>query len=289
MSKSTRAIWSAGLAVLSWSTVATAFKIALINLHLIEMLWLAACTALVFYTIVLTVRHKWPIIKNLSLRDWTSFAFIGLLNPVAYYLILFKAYDLLPAQVAQPINYVWPVLLIILMAVIFKKPISKDKYVGMIVSLLGVVCISFGSKSIFGEISFIGLFCALFSAFLWACYWIINSQMKRIDGSVILFLGFLFGSIYLSGGVMLAGDISHLSTTGLLSGMYVGIFEMGMPFLCFEYAIRNTRNEVLVNQMCYLAPFFSLFFIHLVLGEPIVFATYLGLTLIVSGLLYNNR
>ena len=36
---------------------------------------------------------------------------MGLLNPVAYYLILFKAYTILPAQVAQPLNMIWPIVL----------------------------------------------------------------------------------------------------------------------------------------------------------------------------------
>jgi drug/metabolite transporter (DMT)-like permease len=38
-------------------------------------------------------------------------AITGALNPFGYYLILFKAYSLLPAQLAQPLNMIWPVTL----------------------------------------------------------------------------------------------------------------------------------------------------------------------------------
>jgi drug/metabolite transporter (DMT)-like permease len=72
-------------------------------------------------------------------------AIIGLLNPVAYYWVLFEAYSLLPAQIAQPVNYSWPILLVVMLAIINKKPISKLKLLGLSVSLAGVVAISMAS------------------------------------------------------------------------------------------------------------------------------------------------
>jgi len=41
-------------------------------------------------------------------------ALLGLINPFIYYLILLKAYQLLPAQVAQPLNMIWPIILVFL-------------------------------------------------------------------------------------------------------------------------------------------------------------------------------
>ena len=38
-----------------------------------------------------------------------------------YYLILLKAYQLLPAQVAQPLNMIWPVILVFLSVPILKQ------------------------------------------------------------------------------------------------------------------------------------------------------------------------
>ena len=63
---------------------------------------------------------------------------------------------------------------------------------------------------------------------------------------------------------------------------------MGIPFLTFGMALRLTKNPALVNQMCYLSPFLSLFLIAMVLGENIAPATYAGLALIVAGLVYNQ-
>ncbi|MEG0464837.1 EamA family transporter, partial [Bacteroides sp.] len=75
---------------------------------------------------------------------------------------------------------------------------------------------------------------------------------------------------------------------GILSGMYVGAFEIGVPFIFFGLAMRKTTNPALVNQMCYLSPFLSLFLIAVVLDEQIVTTTYIGLALIVTGIVFNE-
>ncbi len=284
-----KSIVYACLAVLSWSTVATAFKIALSYLSHFEMLWVACLTSWVIFAVLLTIQRKWTQVFQLSGKQWGYFAAMGLLNPVAYYLVLFTAYELLPAQVAQPINYAWPIVLLVLLAVFAGQPIPPKKYIGMFVSLAGVALISFGSGSA-GDmhVSVEGLLLAALSAFLWATYWMINNKNKnQVDGSVALFVTFLFGSAYLSIGALVTGVDIH-SVPGILSGMYVGGFEMGIPFIFFGLAMRKTSNPALVNQLCYLSPFLSLFFISVVLGEKIVLPTYIGLCLIVVGIVFNQ-
>lgn len=288
MKDNTKAIVCAIVAVLSWSTVATAFKVALTHLTHFEMLLIASYTALVIFILLLTVQKKWRLVFSLPVKRWGHLALIGLLNPVAYYLVLFKAYDLLPAQVAQPINYAWPILLLILLAIFARQPIPLKKYIGMFVSLAGVSLISMGSSGAGAlSIPLSGLLLAALSALLWAVYWMVNNRSREIDASVALFVSFLFGTIYLTVAACLTG-VDIRTVPGILSGMYVGCFEIGVPFICFGIAMRKTTNPALINQLCYLSPFLSLFFIAIVLGEQIVTTTYIGLGLIVSGIVFNQ-
>ena len=290
MKTSHQALVCAAVAVLSWSTVATAFKLALQQLTYFELIVIASLTALLLFGLTLTVRHQWPLVARLSRRQWGRFAFLGLLNPVCYYLVLFRSYELLPAQVAQPVNYAWPIVLLLLLALFGHQPIPRSKYGGMAVSLAGVALISAGTGGTSGlSVSATGLLLALLSAFLWALYWMMtNRREATVDGTVSLFMTFLFGSLYLLAATAVVG--LHTPTlTGWLSGIYVGCFEMGVPFLCFGLAIRTTDNPTLVNQLCYLSPFLSLFFIGIVLGEPIAVTTYIGLLLILGGLLLNRH
>ena len=289
MNRNTRAILLALMAVLSWSTVATAFKVALTYLTHFEMLLIASLTSVLVFTLTLTIQGKWHMVRRLSSKLWKELAFQGFLNPAAYYLILFKAYDMLPAQVAQPVNYAWPIVLLILLAAFAKQPIPSKKYMGMVISMLGVVMISLGTGQLSGmKVPFTGVLLAAISAFFWAGYWIVNNKHKdSIDAIVTLFGSFLCGSLYLIICIPVFG-FSIPNLNGLLAGIYVGGFEMAIPFICFGIAIRITSNPALINQLCYLSPFLSLFFIAMVLHEPIVVTTYIGLVLIVAGIVFNE-
>jgi len=288
MNESRKAIIFGSIAVLSWSTVATMFKIALRSFSYFEMLLVASLTALFIFSIVLTVQRKWALIREFTATDWRWFALVGLLNPVAYYLIVLKSYELLPAQIAQPINYSWTVFLLIVLAIYTSKPIPKLKFAGMLISMLGVVMISFGPGSINGiNFSVLGLFLAFFSAFIWAIYWVVKTLNTKTDHILSLFMIFLFGSSYLLAGTIVV-EVDLHSQEGLIAGILAGTFEMAVPFIFFGAAIQKSNNPALINQMCYLSPFLSLFFIHLFLGEQIYATTFIGLTLIISGILFNE-
>lgn len=289
MTKETKAVVYAAIAVLSWSTVATAFKMALRYLSHDEMLTVACVASLLVFTVLLTVQRKWGDLARLSAKEWGRMALLGLLNPVAYYLVLFKAYDLLPAQVAQPINYAWPIVLLVLLALFGGEPIPRKKYIGMFLSLGGVALISLGGGGLTGSsLSVAGLLLAALSALLWALYWMVNKRVvAKMDSSLVLWVSFLVSSVVML--LMTAPRLAqHITLQGALASGYVGWFEMGIPFICFGAAMRMTSNPALINQLCYLSPFLSLFFIAAILGETILLTTYIGLALIVGGLIYNK-
>lgn len=288
MKNTNKALLFVTITVLSWSTVATAFKIALKELSHYELLLVAATTALIVFAAVITFQSKWHLLKNITGKQWLSYALTGFLNPAFYYLVLFKAYDLLPAQLAQPINYFWPILLTIMLAVFTRQHIPGIKFAGMAVSFVGVVIISLGPGSISGtNFSLTGLLLAFFSAFIWAAFWMLSKKNPRTDNTVNLFVSFLFGVAYLLAGSFFV-DINLHSFRGMIAGIYSGMFEMAIPFIFFGMALRKTGNPTLINQLCYLSPFLSLFLIHFILGEKIYLTTIIGLILIVAGILFNE-
>ncbi|MDE0286860.1 MAG: DMT family transporter, partial [Gammaproteobacteria bacterium] len=101
-------------AVLLWSTVATAFKISLRYLDVFQLLLVASVTATLCLLLVVVLTGRLKIPASLGKRDYLRLACLGILNPFCYYLVLFRAYDLLPAQVAQALNYTWAITLMLL-------------------------------------------------------------------------------------------------------------------------------------------------------------------------------
>jgi len=283
-----KAILYVSITVLSWTTVASAFKLALSSLTYYELLLIASSTALIAFAIILTFRKRWFLLRSVNKGQWRMFAIAGMLNPTMYYLVLFKSYELLPAQIAQPINYMWPVVLSVMLAIFARQRIPAFKFAGMAISLAGVAVISVGPGQLTGvSLSVLGLTLGIGSAFVWATYWLINRMNAETDQIMSLFLNFFFGTIYL---LMIAPfmKIEISSLQGVLAAVYSGLFEMTIPFIFFGIALKKTDNPALINHLCYLSPFLSLFIIHLILGESIYSTTYIGLALIVGGLLFNE-
>ena len=142
MKNQAKAYFYASLTVFLWSTVATAFKIALRDLNNIQLLVIANITSLLVFTVLLLSQGKMHSLKNLTVAGLGLSALQGLLNPFAYYLLVFKAYSLLPAQIAQPANFVWPVVLMLLSAPLLKQPLRLTGVAALLISFAGVLILS---------------------------------------------------------------------------------------------------------------------------------------------------
>ena len=67
MKQTNKAIIYACVAVLSWSTVATAFKKSLEHLTHFELVLVACVTSLVIFTVLMTVQKKWNLLPFTSM------------------------------------------------------------------------------------------------------------------------------------------------------------------------------------------------------------------------------
>jgi drug/metabolite transporter (DMT)-like permease len=280
----------AGIAILFWSTVPTAFKISLGELDILPMLTIAVLTSAVVLLIVILSGKKFELLKKTTGKELFSSALLGLINPFLYYLILLKAYQLLPAQIAQPLNMIWPIILVFLSVLILKQKIERKSFIALFISFAGVYIISSQGKLFTsGQSNLTGILLATGSSVFWAVYFILNVKDKR-DEAVKLFLNFLFGSFYLIIAMVIVGKWPfETGFTGIAASVYVGIFEMGITFLFWLKALQMAATTDKVSNLVYLAPFISLVFVHYILHEPVYYTTPAGLLLIISGILIQNR
>jgi len=216
-------------------------------------------------------------------------ALLGFLNPYLYYLVLFKAYSLLKAQIAQPLNYTWPIVLSLLSVPLLKKKIKFINLLSLLISFTGVIIISTEGNFLKLEIKNpSGVFLAISSSLIWALYWIYNIRDKR-EESVKLTFNFFFGSIYILITQILTGSLKFPPLKGLMGSIYIGTFEMGITFFIWLLALKKSKNIALTSNIIYLSPFISLFLIHIFVGEKILLSTFLGLILIISGIILNRK
>jgi drug/metabolite transporter (DMT)-like permease len=306
MTGQNRAYVFALLAVLCWSTVASAFKLTLREVDYLTLLLFASLTSTVLLLLAIVLQGKTLLLKQSFLgeraeashRDKALLrsAANGFLNPFLYYVILFKAYSLLPAQEAQPLNYTWPLMIVLLSAPMLGQRIRPLSIAALGLSFLGVLIIStHGDLLAMRFTNLPGALLAMGSAVVWALFWLTNVKDRR-DELVKLFLNFLFGFVYILATMLVLASLStrynfppRVSTSGFLGCAYVGVFEMGLAFILWLKALQLTETTARVSNLIFLSPFVSLIFIRFVVGEAILPSSVVGLAAIAGGILIQRR
>lgn len=296
MTNQNRAFLYAGLTVLMWSTIATALKLALAYLPPTPLMLIAMGTALVLLGLLLSQKcgapGGWADLSGLTRGDRLNILAQGGIL-FCYYNLLLRAFDGLPAQVAQPINSTWALVLALLSAWILRQRLSLKEFLCMLFAYGGVVIVATGGSS--GELAPIrplGLACVMGSTVLNAVYWLINAKNKA-SPLLSLFLSFAVAALLALLALLLGGrghmPPAPLPWTGILAAVAVGLLEMGIPFILWGRALKLSTSVARVSTLSFLVPFLSLFWVSLVLREPIALSTLVGLACIVSGTFLQQR
>jgi len=289
MKRQTKAFAFAIGAVLLWSTVATAFKIALRTVDIYQLLFYSSLTAFIVLFIFFLFEKRASELKLISVKAVGMSALRGFLNPFLYYLILFEAYDILPAQEAMSLNYIWPIVLVLLAAPILKQKINLFGFAGIITSFIGVILIA--TKGNISSLAFENLrgdILALSSSVVWALFWLSNMKSKESETTKLL-LSFGFGVIFTFPLMLLYSNFALPSIDASMALVYVGIAEMGLTFFLWLNALKYSARADQVSKLVYLSPFISLLFISLILHEKVGIFTLLGLALIIIGILIKDK
>ncbi len=268
------------LAVVLWSTVATAFKLSLHYLSPLNLLFFSSLVSLIVFGIFYLPSF------SLNKRNLISL-YLGFLNPFLYYTLMFSAYSRLSAQQAQALNYTWPLLMILLSIPLLKKRPKIKTILGLVLGFFGALTVA--TQGQIKSLNFsdpIGVLLGLGNAFVWALFWILNLKDKR-EPVEKMFWNFVAGSFYTFLTLLFTKSLTLLNVKGFFGAFYIGLFEMGITFLIWLKAIKKDLETS--SLLSYLVPFLSLIFIHLFVGEKIHLSTITGLIFILSGIYLGKR
>ena len=275
-------------AVLLWSTVATAFSISLKYLSPTQLLLVANIVSLIFLTTLIALKGETKQLISFAKQSWKSSLFFGAINPFIYYLILLQAYNTLPAQEAQAINYTWAIMLSFMAVPILKQRLKAADYIAAAACYFGVLYISTRGQITSLEFSNLtGVAFALLSTIIWALYWLLNTKDKR-PSLIGLTLNFAFALPLITIFAGVTGELNHWNNDGLWGAIYIGLFEMGLSFVLWNRALKLTTNASQVANLIFLSPLLSIIWLSQFAGEPILRSTLIGLACILIGLFIQN-
>ncbi len=268
-------------AVALWSTVATAFKVALSHMSPLELMWLAVLVSWGLMGVLVLRRGE---MRQALRHGWRTAAWAGLMNPVAYYLVLFAAYDRLPGQEAMALNYTWALAMALLAVPILGQRLTRVDIAAGLIAYGGVWIIA--TRGAVLDVAFadpLGVGMALCSTLIWALYWLFNARDSR-PPLIAQWQNFSVGLPVLTLLLALGPGWQWPGWTGFGAGVYVGLFEMGIAFVLWQLAVQRISRTARVANLIFLSPPVSLLLLYSIVGEPIMTSTLAGLMLILAGL-----
>ena len=243
---------------------------------------------MVFLVSLIVFKGDFKELITFAKQSWKSSFFFGAINPFIYYLILLQAYNMLPAQEAQAINYTWAIMLSFMAVPILKQRLKPADYVAAGMCYFGVLYISTRGQIASLEFSnAIGGAFALLSTVIWAIYWLLNTKDKR-PNLIGLTLNFACALPLITLYAGITGELAHWKKEGLWSAVYIGFFEMGLSFILWNKALTLTSHTSQVANLIFLAPLLSIVWLSQLAGEPILQSTLVGLACILIGLFVQN-
>jgi drug/metabolite transporter (DMT)-like permease len=214
---------------------------------------------------------------------------IGVYGLFGYHFMLFLALQTAPAVEANLVNYLWP-LLIVLLSPIFTKSLSLNfRYVLAALSgFAGAVLAITSEGSGFGFSSIeVGYFFALAAAVIWATYSLATTKVPRFPTPAIGLFALVSGVLAI-GAHFLFEPAASISTGDWLLLLVLGVGPLGGAFYLWDAALK-IGDPRRIGLLAFLTPLLSTALLVLVSGNSLSWQLLLATGLIVGGALLGPR
>jgi drug/metabolite transporter (DMT)-like permease len=244
MQQRLRATWLALGAIALWATLA---PVGVRLSHLPSFLT-AGCALLIGSLVALPWSgFQW----RLAIVPGKTLA-LGIYGLFGYHFLLFLAFRTAPAVQANLVNYLWP-LLIVVLAPLFHKAsrLHWRQVFAALAGLAGAVLVMTNGQAIATDFN-LGYLAALASAFIWATYSLMAQRIAPFHTAAIGYFGFVSGILSLLCHFALETPVSlSWNDAGLLTWM--GLGPLGLAFYLWDAALKN-GNAQHIGLLSFLTP-----------------------------------
>jgi len=235
-----------------WSSLAI-FTVLSGNIPPFELLFISFFIASFIGLVMLKKQNK-------SFKDLLRIPFkiylLGAYGLFGYHLFYFLAIKNAPAIEANLLNYLWPLLIVVLSSLLPNEKLKWFHILGTLLALIGAfLLVSKGASFQFNKEYLYGYIYALIAALIWSSYSVISKTLKDIPTYAVA--GFcLFTAILSLISHLILEDTVIPSFLEFLSAILLGIGPVGAAFYLWDFAVKNGDIKIL-GSLSYLAPLLS--------------------------------
>jgi drug/metabolite transporter (DMT)-like permease len=277
MHLSRRAATASGfLAVVLWSSLAalTARSGAVPPFQLAAMTFGVAGVS---GCLVLGVRRELGLLRQ-PLAAWT----LGVGGLFGYHALYFAALRAAPALEASLVAYLWPLLIVLLSALLPGERLHTRHVAGALAAFLGAVVIIGGSGVGIAREAAAGYALALGAACVWAGFSVLSRKFANVPSGAMA--GFCLATAAASATLHLQTEVTAWPGTGgeWLTILLLGLGPVGAAFFFWDIGVKHGNIQVL-GTASYAAPLLSSLLLILLGEGRLTVGVGLGAILIVAG------
>lgn len=272
--KSLNPLILAFIAILLWGTLALAGN----GLQSVPRFFLLGITLSTSGLLSLVFRDGWRIPFKVFL--------VGVGGIFGYHFLYFTAFAHAPAIETNLLNYLWPLLIVVLTpALLPGTRLRPNHIIGAVCGLAGAALIATGGRLNF-EIQYLtGYSAALGAAVIWAVYSLLTKRLPPFPTSSIgvfcLISGvFSLGFYFLDGGSLVA--VREIQPVQWIFLVLVGIGPMGAAFFLWDAALKKGDSRT-IGSLAYVTPLLSTLNLIIFAGQRLTTLTFLAMLLIIAG------
>lgn len=240
------------VAILLWPTLGL-FTILTGDIPPFELVSISFFVASLIGLVMLRVqRHSFILLFKVPLSAWI----IGVMGLFGYHFFYFFALKNAPAVEANLLNYLWPLLIVLLSALLPNERLKWFHLLGAFFGLVGAFLLVSKNGSIELDSQYaLGYLFAILAAFTWSSYSVISKKFASIPTYSVT--GFCIVTAFLSLGCHFAFEVTIIpSLSELVIAILIGLGPVGGAFYVWDYGMKNGDIKVL-GSLAYLIPLIS--------------------------------
>lgn len=186
-----------------------------------------------------------------------------------YHAALFTAFKIAPVVSANLINYLWP-LLIVLLASLFdaQQKLTRSSIFAAMLGFAGAALAIIGDQVIqFNQQALLGYLLAFIAAVIWSSYTLQLRRLPHFPSAAVGGFNLLAGGLSL----LIATQFEQLTTFSahdyFVLGL-IGLGPMGYAFFCWDKAAKQMASKTL-GVLSFITPVLSTSLLLLSSGQPL--------------------